>query len=211
MKISLISHIFFQMLFMRCLTKWNGGDVFLRSAHAAVWHTPGWLLKSRMRWWDCSRSGFDDDRFPLTGSGGGICLDCFIPTMLSSCDWPTQTSLWKQEGEQGRGETAVLSTKGRGRRECGREVEAADASSCAKHRLYSARNTPTFHTWYSESGATTGSVRVCELKYHVEISWNIRITDWEAFCHQGRVTNTERLFSQTYLQYLSVCSQSDHS
>lgn len=59
---------------------------------------PGWLLKSRMRWWDCSRSGFEDERFPLTGRGGGICLDCFIPTILSSCDWPTQTSLWKQRG-----------------------------------------------------------------------------------------------------------------
>lgn len=84
---------------------------------AAASYAPGWLLKSRMRWWDCRRSGFDDDRFPLTGRGGGICLDCFIPTMLSSCDWPTQTSLWKQEGEQGRGggETAVPSITGRGR------------------------------------------------------------------------------------------------
>lgn len=65
-------------------------------------NAPGWLLKSRMRWWDCRRSGLDDDRFPLTGRGCGICLDCFIPTMLSSCDWPTQTSLWKQESITGR-------------------------------------------------------------------------------------------------------------
>lgn len=54
---------------------------------------PGWLLKSSMRWWDCSRSGLLDDKFPLTGRAGGICLDCFRPTMLSSWDWPTPTSL----------------------------------------------------------------------------------------------------------------------
>lgn len=60
--------------------------------------SPGWLLKSRMRWWDCSRSGLLDDRLLLTGSEAGICLDCFRPTMLSSCDWPTPTSLRKHRG-----------------------------------------------------------------------------------------------------------------
>lgn len=73
----------------------------LPELHVVVKYTPGWLLKSRMRWCDCRRSGFDDERFPLTGRAGGICLDCFIPTMLSSCDWPTQTSLWKREGSRG--------------------------------------------------------------------------------------------------------------
>lgn len=90
-----------------------------RCAHAACEYTPGWLLKSRMRWCDCRRSGFDDDRFPLTGRAAGICLDGFIPTMLSSCDWPTQTSLWKQEEQRDAGkrsssvndrQTSVLKT-----------------------------------------------------------------------------------------------------
>ena len=101
-----------------------------------VRNTPGWLLKSRMRWWDCRRSGFDDERFPLTGRAGGICLDCFIPTMLSSCDWPTQTSLWKQKGECRRGETAVLSTRGRGQCSCWQELVGVDTSGCIEYGVY---------------------------------------------------------------------------
>ncbi len=50
-----------------------------------------------MRWCDCSRSGLLDERFPLTGRAGGICFDCFSPTILSSWDCPTPTSLWTNQ------------------------------------------------------------------------------------------------------------------
>lgn len=54
---------------------------------------PGVVLKSKMRWWDCSRSGLLDDRVPLTGKAGGMCFVCLSPTMLSSWDWPIPMSL----------------------------------------------------------------------------------------------------------------------
>lgn len=54
---------------------------------------PGVVLKSKMRWWDCSRSGLLDDRVPLTGRAGGMCFVCLSPTMLSSWDWPIPMSL----------------------------------------------------------------------------------------------------------------------
>lgn len=46
--------------------------------------SPGVVLKSKMRWCDCSKSGLLDDKVPLTGSAVGMCFVCLNPTMLSS-------------------------------------------------------------------------------------------------------------------------------
>lgn len=46
--------------------------------------SPGVVLKSKMRWCDCSKSGLLDDKVPLTGNAVGICFVCLNPTMLSS-------------------------------------------------------------------------------------------------------------------------------
>jgi hypothetical protein len=62
--------------------------------------SPGVVLKSRMRWCDCSRSGLLDDRVPLTGRAAGMCFVCLSPTMLSSWDWPIPISLGKEESEK---------------------------------------------------------------------------------------------------------------
>lgn len=143
---------------------------------------PGWLLKSRMRWWDCRRSGFDDDRFPLTGRGGGICLDCFIPTMLSSCDWPTQTSLWKQEREHGSADVTVLSTTGRGRYERWQELEAVAVQSMNSilKQIYP-------HFTHNIEGLVQWRVQVTNLRSARSLEMQ---TEWVSNSPQELITNS---------------------
>lgn len=67
--------------------------------------SPAVLEKSSTLVAGCSRSGLLDDMLlPGMGMMATLCLHCFVPTMLSSCDWPTPPSLWHRETESGRRE-----------------------------------------------------------------------------------------------------------
>lgn len=86
--------------------EWDLWKEIIRSKTGSL---PGVVLKSKMRWWDCSRSGLLDDRVPLTGKAGGMCFDCLSPTMLSSWDWPMPMSLHPERNKVRTNETDIQS------------------------------------------------------------------------------------------------------
>lgn len=63
----------------------------------AIWNhkqkLPEGLEKSNMLVVGCRRSGLLDESVPGIGIIARLCLQCLVPTMLSSCDWLRPPSL----------------------------------------------------------------------------------------------------------------------